>query len=336
MHLGAMLFAMAICATSLTELARFHWLVYLWEHRDSKVKPCTISSKHSLVFFLWWQCQLQWRKLKPCQVDCWLMNLMAHIASRLIKSKQCELSWTSWHLKVLRLRNVVHVKALLISCPAQAQMQEILALRFQKGLETWPWPWLWQRRFVLGVVAIPVVLHHPQSLLPIPLWVTSHWKRFLLSGMTYLPSVTEWEMGESLIMRFDSTVGKTEAASAVEATVENLKLNTPVLLPIMEIMAINDLRLPSIEALIGAIEDFYQLCKKTVRQPDYVYQEAWSIRRMIGRAKKFIYRPHPPQDWPSKKQVKVKVSKGHNLNPTQLYLYNYISYHNATSHPHVF
>jgi len=88
--------------------------------------------------------------------------------------------------------------------------------------------------------------------------------------------------GESLIMRFDSTVGKTEAASAVEATVENLKLNTPVLLPIMEIMAINDLRLPSIEALIGAIEDFYQLCKKTVRQPDYVYQEAWSIRRMIG------------------------------------------------------
>ena len=177
------------------QLARFHWLVYLWEHRDSKVKPCTISSKHSLVFFLWWQCQLQWRKLKPCQVDCWLMNLMAHIASRLIKSKQCELSWTSWHLKVLRSRNVVHVKALLISCPAQAQMQEILALRFQKGLETWPWPWLWQRRFVLGVVAIPVVLHHPQSLLPIPLWVTSHWKRFLLSGMTYLPSVTEWEMG---------------------------------------------------------------------------------------------------------------------------------------------
>ena len=52
MHLGAMLFAMAICATSLTELARFHWLVYLWEHRDSKVKPCTISSKHSLVFFV--------------------------------------------------------------------------------------------------------------------------------------------------------------------------------------------------------------------------------------------------------------------------------------------
>ena len=152
-----------------------------------------------------------------------------------------------------------------------------------------------------------------------------------------LPAIRDrMRNGESLIMRFDSTVGKTEAASAVEATVENLKLNTPVLLPIMEIMAINDLRLPSIEALIGAIEDFYQLCKKTVRQPDYVYQAAWSIRRMIGRAKKFIYRPHPPQDWPSKKQVKVKVSKGHNLNPIQLYLYSYISYHNATSHPHVF
>ena len=102
--------------------------------------------------------------------------------------------------------------------------------------------------------------------------------------------------GDSLIYRFDPLLGKSEPAPAVEASLENLKLNHAVLLPVLELMAKNELMLPSIENLIAAIEDFFILCKKTVRQPDHVYQEAWSIRRMIGRAKKFTYRSLPPQD----------------------------------------
>lgn len=101
--------------------------------------------------------------------------------------------------------------------------------------------------------------------------------------------------GAGLLMRCNPTTRKPEQADFVEASIENLKLNAPVLKPMLQVMQKHHLQLPSIEALNASIETFYMLCK-TTKSGDQIYQDCWGIRRMIGKAKKFIYRAFPPQD----------------------------------------
>ena len=81
----------------------------------------------------------------------------------------------------------------------------------------------------------------------------------------------------------------------VDSTVANVKLNYMVLEPIVMIMKDNDLQLPSIDGLIKSVSDFFERAKLS-RSPDHCYQEAWSIRRLIGKLKRFTYRNQPPQD----------------------------------------
>ena len=81
----------------------------------------------------------------------------------------------------------------------------------------------------------------------------------------------------------------------VNATIENVKLNSCVLMPLATLMAGNGLQLPSIDQLMKAVSDFFQLAKLS-RTNDHFYQEAWSIRRLIGRMKKCLYKPAAPQD----------------------------------------
>ena len=81
----------------------------------------------------------------------------------------------------------------------------------------------------------------------------------------------------------------------VDATCDNLKLNASVLKPVLMIMKDHQLQLLSIEKLITAVNTFFQLTKLS-RTPEQAYQEAWAIRRMIGRVKKFLYRTLPPQE----------------------------------------
>ena len=100
---------------------------------------------------------------------------------------------------------------------------------------------------------------------------------------------------QNLLRRVNPETRKPESGGFVEATPENLKLNADTLMPVLETMRQHDLQLPSIESLISAINSFYELCKAS-RSTEQVYQESWGIRRLIGKLKKFIYRPLPPQD----------------------------------------
>ena len=110
------------------------------------------------------------------------------------------------------------------------------------------------------------------------------------------PSIRERiRMGRNLLVRINKATGEIESFGFIEATCENLKLNGDVLKPVLQVMKLHDLQLPSIESLISAIEEFYVL-SKVCRSSDQVYQDSWCIRRMIGKVKKFIYRPLPPQD----------------------------------------
>ena len=93
----------------------------------------------------------------------------------------------------------------------------------------------------------------------------------------------------------------------VNATMENVKLNSPVLMPLATLMAEHNLQLPAIDQLMTAVSEFFQLAKLS-RTNDHFYQEAWAIRRLIGRMKKFTYRPAAPQDLLQKKHCYMKIN----------------------------
>lgn len=99
----------------------------------------------------------------------------------------------------------------------------------------------------------------------------------------------------NLLMRFNTETAK-EEVGFVEATNDNCKVNAAVLRPVLKELEKHDLQLPSVPALQASIESFY-LLSKVVRSSEQVYQEAWGIRRLIGKTKKFCYRDFPPQDY---------------------------------------
>lgn len=100
--------------------------------------------------------------------------------------------------------------------------------------------------------------------------------------------------GQNLVLALDHSEGKL-VSEYVDPTVDNLKANVEVLRPIMTMMKKNDLQLPSIEKLIGAVDGLFSLAKIS-RSQDHFYQEAWAIRRLISKLKRFTYRPTPPQE----------------------------------------
>ena len=101
---------------------------------------------------------------------------------------------------------------------------------------------------------------------------------------------------QNLCLAFNHEKSKGES-TYVDATTDSLKLNAAVLEPLAELMCQNDQLLPSIDNLISGVDEFFQLAKLS-RSSDQCYQEAWALRRMIGKLKKFTYRSHPPQDCP--------------------------------------
>lgn len=86
-----------------------------------------------------------------------------------------------------------------------------------------------------------------------------------------------------------------EAAVYVEATLEVLKANEYVMMPVFHHMSKNMLMLPHIDRMIQAVDSFYKISKQP-RGGDHCYQQAWAIRRLIGYTKHQCYREFPPQD----------------------------------------
>ena len=100
--------------------------------------------------------------------------------------------------------------------------------------------------------------------------------------------------GQNLVLAVDHAAGQL-ASCYVDATVENLKANVEVLIPVVTIMQQHELQLPGIEKLISAVDGLFTLAKVS-RTNDHFYQEAWAIRRLISKLKRFTYRTTPPQE----------------------------------------
>ena len=143
--------------------------------------------------------------------------------------------------------------------------------------------------------------------------------------------------GLNLCAAYDPKTGEL-VSKYVDGTPENLRVNAPVLKPIVTLMRQNDLQLPAIDKLISSVDEFFQLAKLT-RSMDDCYQEAWAIRRLIGKLKRYTYRNLPPQDCfgllPGiNKQIKIKDSKNLFFFLKGNYclggIVNYLTFHIAT------
>ena len=125
--------------------------------------------------------------------------------------------------------------------------------------------------------------------------------------------------GLNLCAAYDPKTGNLES-KYVDATPENLRVNAPVLKPVVTRMRDHDLQLPAIDKLkTSSVDQFFQLAKLT-RSMDDCYQEAWAIRRLIGKLKRYTYRNVPPQDCfgllpqkipPSSLHFCISMFKGH-------------------------
>lgn len=100
--------------------------------------------------------------------------------------------------------------------------------------------------------------------------------------------------GHNLVVAVDPVDGKI-CNSDVDATTQNLKINAPTVLPLAKLVGQFDLRVPSLDRLMGAIDTFYQITKKSMNQEE-CYKQSWCLRRLLGKLKAFTYRSHPPQD----------------------------------------
>ena len=83
--------------------------------------------------------------------------------------------------------------------------------------------------------------------------------------------------------------------AVVERTTANCRLNKTVLFPILNHMNLVQLKLPPIERLLLACEEFFKMCNCQLPQT-HVYQNAWGLRRLSQLVKSKIYKPDPPKE----------------------------------------
>ena len=90
----------------------------------------------------------------------------------------------------------------------------------------------------------------------------------------------------------------------VEGSKENVVLNSEVLRPVVLRMRDHNLLLPSIDNLIMACQEFFKLTKSS-KSLEHCYQEAWAMRRLIGKLKSFVYKENPPQERVVAKSIQI-------------------------------
>lgn len=100
---------------------------------------------------------------------------------------------------------------------------------------------------------------------------------------------------EHYLCRHFDHFSKAEVDASAECTVEDTKVNKLVIAPILCLMSENQCQLPSIDRLIEVIDRFYKICKKP-KSLEHSYNQAWSIRRLLGQVKQLAYKDSPPQD----------------------------------------
>ena len=98
----------------------------------------------------------------------------------------------------------------------------------------------------------------------------------------------------NLVQNFDIQ-HETAVDAEVEKTPESCRLNSLILMPILDLMRENNLMPPSVDRLIEVIDKFYKISKVS-RDLEHCYHQAWAVRDLINVLKGFIYRDAPPTE----------------------------------------
>lgn len=96
-----------------------------------------------------------------------------------------------------------------------------------------------------------------------------------------------------LVCRSDSN--GIAAVGYVDKSMANAKINSCILCPILRKMHENDLKLPGIDQVQPEVYKVYGYNMVTVTE-EVIYQDAWSIRRLLHYVKSILYRPTYPKD----------------------------------------
>ena len=95
----------------------------------------------------------------------------------------------------------------------------------------------------------------------------------------------------SLVLR---SKGESEN-SPCNKSVANARLNEAILMPYLLRMHEQNLKLPSIDKVLSEVHEFYSMCRVQT-DATVLYNQAWSLRRLLQLIKARIYKPKPPQD----------------------------------------
>lgn len=81
---------------------------------------------------------------------------------------------------------------------------------------------------------------------------------------------------------------------SVAKSMDNVRFNSEVLMPVMKKMSENRDSVPDIASLMAEIEKIYTVHKITAAS-GASRDEAWSLRYLFGKAKTMLYRDAPPE-----------------------------------------
>lgn len=97
-----------------------------------------------------------------------------------------------------------------------------------------------------------------------------------------------------LIRHYDE-INEVATDADVDKTFPNCSLNKAALIPVLDLMRDNDMKLPALDRLIQSIDWFYQTSKVSMSL-EHCYKQAWAIRDLIQVLKHLLYRDSPPTD----------------------------------------
>ena len=107
-----------------------------------------------------------------------------------------------------------------------------------------------------------------------------------------IPAVREcMRHSQTLVCRSD---GEPEN-SPCNKSIANARLNEAVLQPYLLKMYESNLKLPTIDTVLTEVHEFYSMCR-VQKDATILYNQAWSLRRLLQLVKARIYKPKPPQD----------------------------------------
>lgn len=100
--------------------------------------------------------------------------------------------------------------------------------------------------------------------------------------------------GRNLCMHWDPTEGKLTDQTVVRS-IQNVRMNSPILAPVCKLMAANECTLPMIDGVMEEVRSLFMKAKVPIAG-DRIYHESWAVRRLLSLLKSLTWKGKYPKD----------------------------------------